>query len=190
MTKVTLIVGANSLSSRLNGLVAYAQQVLFEYKIQTQVIQVHMLPAGALMTADYTDKRLQAVNQQVLNSDGVLVFTPIFQGGYSGILKTYLDVLPQKALQNKVVYALGLGGSKHHLLALQYALEPVLKELGAEVLLQSTFASQDQVVKADRDFTVSESVTNRIDEQLYRLTSLMGHEVIKEASSLEKVGFE
>src|SRR5699024_11684638 len=72
---ISLIVGANSLSSRLNGLVAYAQQVLFEYKIQTQVIQVHMLPAEALMTADYTDKTLQAVNQQVLNSDGVLVFT-------------------------------------------------------------------------------------------------------------------
>lgn len=187
MTKVTLIVGANSLSSRLNGLVAYAQQVLFEYKIQTQVIQVHMLPAEALMTADYTDKTIQAVNQQVLNSDGVLVFTPIFQGSYSGILKAYLDVLPPKALQDKVVYGLGLGGSKHHLLALQYALEPVLKELGTEELLQSTFATQDQVVKDGRDFIIEDSVTNRIDEQLYRFTSRIGHEVIKEEARWEKI---
>lgn len=187
MTKVTLIVGANSLSSRLNGLVAYAQQVLFEYKIQTNVIQAHMLPAEALMTADYTDKTIQAVNQQVLNSDGVLIFTPIFQGSYSGILKAYLDVLPKKALQDKVVYALGLGGSKHLLLALQYALEPVLKELGTEELLQSTFATQDQVVKGDQDFMISDSVTNRIDEQLYRFTSRIGHKVIKEEARWEKI---
>lgn len=146
-----------------------------------------MLPAEVLMTADYTDKTIQAVNQQVLNSDGVLIFTPIFQGSYSGILKAYLDVLPKKALQDKVVYALGLGGSKHHLLALQYALEPVLKELGTEELLQSTFATQDQVVKGDQDFMISDSVTNRIDEQLYRFTSRIGHKVIMEEARWEKI---
>ena len=124
-----------------------------------------MLPAEALMTADYTNKTIQAVNQQVLNSDGVLVFTPIFQGSYSGILKAYLDVLPPKALQDKVVYGLGLGGSKHHLLALQYALEPVLKELQKNY---SQPCNADQVVKDGRDFIIEDGLTNRIDEQLYR----------------------
>ncbi|KAF1304048.1 NAD(P)H-dependent oxidoreductase [Enterococcus saccharolyticus] len=166
MTKVTLIVGANSTSSRLNGLVEYTQKVLFDYKIQTQVIQVHMLPHQALLTADVMDKTLQKYNEQLAASEGVFIFTPIFKGSYSGILKTYLDVLPQKALANKVVYALGLGGSQHHLLALQYALEPVLKELGTEELLQSTYVLQDQVTKEERGFTVNETVRQRINQQL------------------------
>jgi FMN reductase len=89
MTKVTLIVGANSMSSRLNGLVEYTQKVLFDYKIQTQVIQVNMLPHQALLTADVMDSTLQSYNEQIAASEGVLVFTPIFKGSYSGILKTY-----------------------------------------------------------------------------------------------------
>lgn len=187
MKKVTLIAGANSLNSRLNGLVDYAQQVLFDYKIQTQVIQVHMLPAQSLLTADYTDQSLQAVTQQVLASDGVLVFTPIYQGSYSGILKTYLDLLPQKALSDKVVYAMGLGGSKHHLLALQYALEPVLKELGTEELLQSTFVTQDQVIKNESSFIVSDNVKQRIDDQLSQFTRRLGHQEKKETKQWEKI---
>ncbi|RPA60901.1 FMN reductase [Aerococcus agrisoli] len=187
MTKVTLIAGANSLTSRLNGLVEYTQQVLMDHQIQTQVIQVHMLPAESLLTADVSDQRLQAVTDQVLSSDGVIVFTPIYQGSFSGILKTYLDLLPQKALADKVVYALGLGGSKHHLLALQYALEPVLKELGTEELLQSTFATQDQVIKNGSSFIVEDSVKQRIDAQIAQLSRRLGHVEIKEVARWEKI---
>ncbi len=186
MTKVTLIAGANSLTSRLNGLVEYTQQILIDHQIQTQVIQVHMLPAESLLTADVSDLRLQAVTQQVLSSDGVLVFTPIYKGSFSGILKTYLDLLPQKALADKVVYALGLGGSKHYLLAMQYALEPVLKELGTEDLLQSTFVTQDQVIKNDRNFTVDEDAKKRINHQLDQFTRRLAHEQ-KEIKLWEKI---
>lgn len=188
MTKVTLIVGANSTSSRLNGLVEYTQKVLFDYKIQTQVIQVHMLPHQALLTADVMDSTLQSYNEQLAASDGVLVFTPIFKGSYSGILKTYLDVLPQKALADKVVYALGLGGSQHHLLALQYALEPVLKELGTEELLQSTYVVQDQVAKDDiNGFVVSDVVKQRINNQLTQFYNRIVSKQPREETRWEKI---
>ncbi len=166
MTTVTLIVGANSRSSRLNGLVEYTRKVLLEYDMYPQVIHVHTLPSQALLTADVMDKTLQRYNAQVAASDGVIVFTPIFKGSYSGILKTYLDVLPQKILADKVVYALGLGGSAHHLLALQYALEPVLKELGTEELLQSTYVTQEQVTVNEAGFAVAEGVQQRMLAQL------------------------
>jgi FMN reductase len=188
MTKVTLIVGANSMSSRLNGLVEYTQKVLFDYKIQTQVIQVNMLPHQALLTADVMDSTLQSYNEQIAASEGVLVFTPIFKGSYSGILKTYLDVLPQKALANKVVYALGLGGSHHHLLALQYALEPVLKELGTEELLQSTYVVQEQVTKDDiNGFLVSDVVKQRINQQLEQFYTRIEAKQLKEEPQWEKI---
>lgn len=188
MTKVTLIVGANSMSSRLNGLVEYTQKVLFDYKIQTQVIQVNMLPHQALLTADVMDSTLQSYNEQIAASEGVLVFTPIFKGSYSGILKTYLDVLPQKALANKVVYALGLGGSQHHLLALQYALEPVLKELGTEELLQSTYVVQEQVTKDDiNGFLVNDVVKQRINQQLEQFHARIEAKQLKEEPRWEKI---
>lgn len=56
-----------------------------------------------------------------------------------------MDLLPLKALKGKVVLPLGLGGSNGHLLALQYALDPVLKELGAETILKGQFTVDKQI---------------------------------------------
>jgi FMN reductase len=46
-------------------------------------------------------------------------------------LKTYLDLLPQKALVGKRIVPIAIGGSLGHLLAIENALKPVLSVLGA-----------------------------------------------------------
>jgi FMN reductase len=61
----------------------------------------------------------------------VVVATPVYKAAYSGLLKVFLDVLPQTALKGKLVLPLATGGSPHHMLALDYALRPVLQSLGA-----------------------------------------------------------
>ena len=56
----------------------------------------------------------------------VIVATPIYKAAYSGLLKVFLDLLPAEALRGKTVLPLASGGSVAHLLALDYALKPVL----------------------------------------------------------------
>lgn len=58
---------------------------------------------------------------------------PIYKAAYSGLLKTFLDLLPQHAFAGKPVLPLATGGSPAHVLALDYALRPVLTALGAQV---------------------------------------------------------
>jgi FMN reductase len=77
-------------------------------------------------------------------ADVVLVATPIYQAAYCGLLKVFLDLLPQRALRGKQVLPLATGGSPAHLLALDYALKPVLGALGAPRLLEAVFATDDQ----------------------------------------------
>jgi FMN reductase len=61
------------------------------------------------------------------------------------VLKVFLDLLPQTALRNKVVLPIATGGSPHHMLALDYALRPVLQSLSARHILPGVYATDSQV---------------------------------------------
>ena len=66
----------------------------------------------------------------VAAAEAIVLVTPIYKAAYSGLLKLFLDLLPQFALTDKVVLPLATAGSPAHVLALDYALRPVLSSLG------------------------------------------------------------
>lgn len=146
----------------------------------THLIMVNELNHEALLTADFSHPDILAANQKIEQSQAVLFFTPIYKASYSGILKTYLDLLPQKALSEKIIYSVALGGSTNHVLALAYALEPVLKELGAEHLLQSTFIHQSAVTRLEDGWDVTEVARERMDRQLEKIHLVSPTKPVKE----------
>ena len=60
---------------------------------------------------------------------GLVIATPVYKAAYSGLLKTFLDLLPQFGLREKVILPLVTGGTPAHVLAIDYALRPVLNSL-------------------------------------------------------------
>ena len=102
------------------------------------------LPPAALVRADFADPAVRAACAQVAAARLVIIATPIYKAAYSGLLKTFLDLLPQDGLRGKTVLAIGTGGSQAHLLALDYTLKPVLAALGARHILDSVFAVDAQ----------------------------------------------
>ncbi|MFB2646299.1 NAD(P)H-dependent oxidoreductase, partial [Raphidiopsis sp. BLCC-F218] len=71
--------------------------------------------------------------------------TPIYKAAYTGLLKTFLDLLPQKAFTGKILLPLATGGTIAHLLAIEYGLKPVLFELGARHILSTVYAVDKQI---------------------------------------------
>ena len=57
----------------------------------------------------------------------------MYKAAYTGLLKAFLDLLPQYALARRTVLPLVTGGTPAHLLAVDYALRPVLASMGAHV---------------------------------------------------------
>jgi len=102
------------------------------------------LPPAALVRADVDHPAIRRAREQVAAARLVVVATPIYKASYSGLLKSFLDLLPQDALRDKTVLALGTGGSAAHLLALDYALKPVLAALGARHFLDTVYAVDAQ----------------------------------------------
>jgi FMN reductase len=67
-------------------------------------------------------------------SASVLVLaTPVYKGSYTGLLKSFLDVLPHQALAGSVVVPVTVSAAPSHKLLADLHLRPVLAELGASV---------------------------------------------------------
>ncbi|MBA8762625.1 NAD(P)H-dependent oxidoreductase [Staphylococcus coagulans] len=148
MSKVTIIAGGHKVASRLTGVIYYTEQFLNQRGIETEVIQ--QLDAKALITADFTSESVTATHQSIENSDGIVIVSPVFKAAYSRILKTYLDLLPRGAFTGKTVLPLAVGGSFAHTLAMQYSLDPVIKELGADTIHKGRFIL-DQLISYVED---------------------------------------
>jgi FMN reductase len=177
MAKVAIITGAPNDQSRLNGLVHYAAKILSEENVSYEIIHVHSLPAEDLITAKFDSEEIKQANRIVEKSDGVIVLTPVYKASYSGILKTYLDLLPQKGLEHKVILSLVLGGSFGHLLAIEYALNPVLSALGASHIVNGVYTVDKQIERIDHNaFSIQEEAQQRLKAALETFTKILKSE--------------
>lgn len=162
-----IINGANAKQSRVTAVEQFVGEFLKGNNVKTEVITVHELPAKDLITANFASEVIQNVNRHVEQADTVIVLTPIYKAAYSGILKTYLDLLPQKALENKYVIPIAVGGTLNHLLAVNYALKPLLSELGATEIAKSVYILDKQITKHEElRFSFEEEVKERLTIEL------------------------
>jgi FMN reductase len=93
-----------------------------------------------------------------------------YKASYTGILKTYLDLHPQKALVGKRIVPIAIGGSLGHLLAIEYALKPVLSVLGATEILNTVYFLDRQIERLEADgYRIDEEAAQRLTVELLKL---------------------
>jgi len=166
---IASISGSPQHSSRSSWLLQHAIKRLAP-QVQHHAIAVRELPARALINADATDPAIVRAQRRLSEADAVLIGTPIYKAAYSGLLKTFLDLLPPQALRGKSVLPLGTGGSLGHLLALDYALKPVLSALGARHIVDAVYAIDAQLARRDDGgFTPDDDLLARLDASLAAL---------------------
>ncbi|PZT69419.1 FMN reductase (NADPH) [Streptomyces sp. SW4] len=139
MPSVVAISGSPSADSRTVRLVRHVLDRLAADGCGTEHIVVRDLPAHELLTGSAAHPALGGALRSVADADGVVVGTPVYKASYSGLLKVFLDLLPQSGLAGKTVLPLVTGGSVAHVLALDYALRPVLTGLGARHMVPGAF---------------------------------------------------
>jgi FMN reductase len=86
---------------------------------------------------------LRAAADGVLAADGLVAVTPIFNASYSGLFKTFFDVLDEGSLQGKPVLLGATGGTARHSLALEFAVRPMFAYLRSDVVPTAVFAASE-----------------------------------------------
>jgi FMN reductase len=84
---------------------------------------------------------LEAAINTVVSSDALITVTPIFSTSYSGLFKSFIDVLDPDALTGKPVLIGANAGTPRHSLAIDYAIRPLFAYLHADAISTGVFAA-------------------------------------------------
>jgi FMN reductase len=84
---------------------------------------------------------LETMINTVVSADALIVVTPIFSTSYSGMFKSFIDVLDPDALTGTPVLIGANAGTARHSLAIDYAIRPVFAYLHAQPVSTGVFAA-------------------------------------------------
>lgn len=168
---VVLLSGSPAARSRTEVLLDYVRQRLEAQQVEVSLLKVRDFPAEDLLHARFDSPAARQLQAVVASADGLVVGTPVYKASFTGALKVLLDLLPERALAHKVVLPLASGGSPAHLLAVDYALKPVLAALKAQEMLSGVFAVDKQIAypEGDKPAQIDDELRERLDEALEQL---------------------
>lgn len=123
------------------------QDALLERGADTEVTVVDLREhAHALMDAlltGFATGALRGALDAVGRADGVVVVTPVFQATFSGLFKSFFDVLDEGALRGTPVLLAATAGTARHSLVLEHALRPMFAYLKAVTVPTAVFAAAE-----------------------------------------------
>ncbi|AYG82954.1 FMN reductase (NADPH) [Streptomyces hundungensis] len=162
MATILAVSGSPSPVSSTHQVLTLAADRLADRGHRVETLAVRTLPAAELLRADAHHPQLAEAADQFARADAIVLATPVYKAGYSGLLKSFLDVLPQFALEGKVVLPLATGGSLAHVLALDYGLRPVLMSMKPRAVSESFFVHAGGIRKGPGGFAGLEPDTEAL----------------------------
>lgn len=122
------------------------------------------------LVVGFPNAHLRDAVDRVVRADGLIAVTPIFSASYSGLFKTFFDVLADDALTGKPVLLGATAGTARHSLALEHAMRPLFSYLRAVVLPTGVFAASEDWAGGD---SISGGLADRIDRAAAELAELV-----------------
>ena len=139
-------------------------------KVRLEVVELRDLAhdiTDNLLTG-FPSPELERALGLVTAADGMIAVTPIFSASYSGLFKSFLDVVGESALEGKPVLLGATAGTERHTLALEFAIRPLLAYLRANVVPTAVFAATDDFARGGEG-----SLATRVDRAGRELAGLV-----------------
>lgn len=136
----------------------------------------------------YAAPRLAEAIDAVVQADGLIAVSPVFTSSFSGLWKSFFDVVDNKALEGLPVLIAATGGSARHSLVLEYAMRPMFNYLRTQVAPTAVFAAPEDWGGGDG---ISGQLDTRVNRAAAELAGMMRRErIAKGAPPLESLPFE
>ncbi|CAI3805589.1 FMN reductase [Pseudarthrobacter sp. MM222] len=112
------------------------------YAVTVDVVELRDLAVDIAnnFVTGYAAPRLAEVIAGVDASDGIIAVSPVFSASYSGLFKSFIDVLDPKSLEGKAVLLGATAGTDRHQMVLDYAMRPLFTYLRTRVAPTAVFA--------------------------------------------------
>lgn len=157
MSKVIIISGSPLYPSKSSAISAYLEKRITRDGFDAKTITVRDLPAEDLTLANFNSPTIKEFQLQIEQAQAIIIVSPVYKASYPGILKSFLDLIPEKGLENKIALPIVTGGTIAHLLSLEYAFKPVLSVLGCNEIEKGVYLTDSQVTYQEKELTFIEN---------------------------------
>ncbi|MGP3988682.1 FMN reductase [Streptomyces sp. 3N207] len=132
---------------------------LREEDIEAEVTTVELRDVATEIAHNFTTGfaggALREAIAGVTEADGLIAVTPVFSASYSGLFKSFFDVLDEGTLAAKPVLLGATGGTPRHSLVLEHAMRPLFAYLRAITVPTAVYAATDDWAAPDDGVTPS-----------------------------------
>jgi FMN reductase len=138
--------------------------------VEVVELREHARDLADNLVTGFPNAHLREAVDTVTGADGLIAVTPIFSASYSGLFKTFFDVIDKDALTGKPVLVGATAGTPRHSLALEHALRPLFTYLHAVVVPTTVFAAAEDWGAGDE---TSGALAERIERAAGELADLV-----------------
>ncbi|PJE95277.1 oxidoreductase [Streptomyces carminius] len=116
-----------------------------ERPVETRVVELRDLATDIAhnMVTGFPGPALREAIAAVTEADGLIAVTPVFTASYSGLFKSFFDVIDNTALRGRPVLLAATGGTPRHSLVLEHAMRPLFAYLGAVTVPTAVYAASE-----------------------------------------------
>ncbi|MEW2459008.1 FMN reductase [Streptomyces albus] len=129
------------------------RSALAEQGVEAEVTTVELRDVATEIAHNFTTGfpggALRGVIESVTGADGLIAVTPVFSASYSGLFKSFFDVLDNDALTGKPVLLGATGGTPRHSLVLEHAMRPLFAYLRTVTVPTAVYAATDDWAASD-----------------------------------------
>jgi FMN reductase len=139
-------------------------------EVEVSVVELRDLAVDVAnnLVAGFPSARLAEAVAHVAEADGLVAVTPVFSASFSGLFKSFFDVIDRYCLTGMPVLVGATGGSTRHALALDHAVRPLFAYLHAAVVPTAVYAASE-----DWGAEGADALPGRIDRAAGELAELM-----------------
>ncbi len=145
------------------------------YDVLVEVVELRPLarPLADNLVTGFPGPELEAAVSTVTAADALIAVTPVFTASYSGLFKTFFDVLEKDALAGKPTLVAATAGTARHSLVLEHALRPLFTYLRAVVVPTAVFAATEDFGSGALSSGSEGGLAQRIDRAAGELADLL-----------------
>jgi FMN reductase len=197
MTKLAVISGGlrEPSSTRLlaDRITAAVETALADRNLTTTTSMIELRSLGRpiidAMLAGFASAELESAFETVADADGVIAVSPAFNASYSGLFKSFFDVLPEETLSDMPVLIAATGGTERHSLVLEHALRPMFSYLHAIVSPTGVYAATDDFGAQRGSAGLAQRIGKAADD-FARLLQACGHRARRDVFAEELTEME
>jgi FMN reductase len=155
-------------------LASASTRALAELDVEVEIDMIdlrdHAQELTNMLLTGFAGPDLATAIDKVVKSDGLIAATPIFSASYSGLFKTFFDVLDQDVLAGKPALIAATAGTARHSLALEHVVRPLFSYLRAVVVPTTVFAAAEDWGTGSE---AGEALSERVDRGAHELARLV-----------------